>query len=152
MSVRNFLLKIGFLDLNQMRMSLFVQESEEKMIIWAFENGLYDIRLAAVHYFISTKSSRSISILHIAMNDEIEIVSQEAMLGLENVEISSQLIKEISEKRQFWIDENVYREGRRNRDHLKTSPLTESKERGSKKSLDNARSMLKKPMNGGKWF
>ena len=129
-----------------------IDESNNQMIRWAFNNGRYDVRMLAVDYFVDQKVKDAKLLLQTAMHDEIEIVSQAAMSGLEGLEPSMKLIKEIAAKRQHWIDENEYRKGRRNREHRKTSPLTESKERGSKKTLDNVRNMLKRPMNGGKWF
>lgn len=152
MSIRNFFLKIGFLDLNQTRMDRLVEEKDEEMIIWAFKNGLYNIRRSAVQYFSESSSAQAISILRTAINDETELVSQEAMSALEKHDPSSEIIHEIAEKRQFWINDHAYRESRRNREHRTFSVLTEPKERGSKKTLDNVRNMLKKPMIGGKWF
>ncbi len=122
------------------------------MIFWAFENGVYNIRKLAVRYFISNRSAFSIDVLKRAMHDNIEVISQEAMIGLEKLGVSFDLAEEIAGKRLFWIEENRYRDGRRNRKHRKESVLINLKERGSKKSLDSVRIMLKKPMNGGKWF
>lgn len=152
MLLRNFFLKIGFLDLTQTRMDQLVEEKDEKMIIWAFKNGLYNIRMSAVQFFGTNNSSQAISTLRTALNDETERVSQEAMSALEKLDQSPSILHEITEKRQFWVDENAYRETRRNREHKTFSVLTEPKERGSKKTLDNVRNMLKKPMIGGKWF
>ena len=133
-------------------MNQLMAESDKSMILWAFQHGLYNIRRSAVHYFIEQKSPESISVLRTALHDDIQVISQEAMSGLEKFGASSEVLQEIAEKRQYWIDENAYREGRRNRAHRKSSVLTESKERGSKKTLDNVRNMLKKPLIGGKWF
>lgn len=129
-----------------------IDASDVGMIQWAFENGRYDVRLLAVQYFANKRDPNSISLLEKAMNDDTEVISQAAMTGLECLTKSEETLQRISEKRQYWIDENEYREGRRNREHRKTSVMAESKERGSKKTLDKARNMLKKPLNSGKWF
>lgn len=152
MLLRNFFLKIGFLDLTQTRMDQLVEEKDEKMITWAFKNGLYNIRRSAVKYFSGSSATPAISILRDAIHDETELVSQEAMSALEKRDSSPEIIQEITKKRQFWIEDYEYRESRRNREHRTFSVLTEPKERGSKKTLDNVRNMLKKPMIGGKWF
>ena len=128
------------------------EESNYDMIQWAFDNGKYDVRLMAVEYFIRSKGRASVSFLTKAMNDATEVVSQAAMSGLDAFPHTQEVQDMVAEKRQFWLNEQQYREGRRNRSHIKTSVLTESKERGSKKTLDNVRNMLKKPINGGKWF
>ena len=152
MKFRNILLKLGLFDLNSKRMQQLVHTSDHRMIRWAYDNGKYNIRLMAVEYFAKTNLHDSIPFLLKAMEDKTEIISQTAVSGLERLSDSAEILKECANKRQFWMDENNYREGRRNRVHHKSSALSESKERGSKKTLDNVRNMLKKPMIGGKWF
>lgn len=152
MALRHFLLKIGFLDLNENRMNDLISESNGDMIRWAFNTGRYNVRMLAIEYFVNHKVVDASALLQTAVDDKTEIVSQAAMLGIEQFKPTQTQIEQIAAKRQYWIDENEYRKGRRNRVHRKTSPLTESKERGSKKTLDNMRSMLKKPMGSGKWF
>lgn len=152
MKLQHVLLKIGLIDLNPKRMQDLIDASNVAMIHWAFENGRYDVRLMAVEHFSNRKDEDSKSLLKKAIGDSTEVVSQAAMSGLENVTDSMETHQMIAEKRQFWIDEKNYRQGRRSREHRKTSVMTESKERGSKKTLDNVRSMLKKPLNSGKWF
>jgi len=152
MNIGHFLLKIGLRDLNSKRMQRLVDESNDRMIIWAYEHGKWDVRLMAVDYFAQTEKKLAVLFLKTAMYDRIELISRKAMSELENLTDSEEMHELIVEKRQSWIDENEYREERRNRSHRKTSVLAESKERGSKKTLDNVRNMLKKPMIGGKWF
>lgn len=152
MKLQHLLLKVGLIDLTAVRMRDLIAESDRSMIQWAFENGRYDVRLMAVEFFTVTKDLDSMTFLKKAVDDETEIISQAAMSGLDDFSGSQEIQQMITEKRQFWIDENKYREGRRNRSHRKTSVLAESKERGSKETLDNVRNMLKKPMLGGKWF
>lgn len=152
MSVRNFFLKIGLIDLKATQMERLIQHSDDQMILWAFQNGRYDVRLMAVHYFSDKKGLGALEILTEALDDETELISQEAMKGLEKGQATAEIQARIEKKRLFWEEENTYREGRRNREHMKTSVMTESKERGSKRSMENLRNMLKKPMNSGKWF
>jgi hypothetical protein len=143
---------MGVLELNAARMHVILEDSDEKMIIWAFENGRYDVRKLAVDYFSKQKKKKFISLLQAGMHDETHLVSQTAMRGLELLVISPEMTEEIAAKRKFWIEEKEYREARRKREHLKTSVMAEPNERGSKRTMDNFRNMLRKPMNGGKWF
>lgn len=152
MSLRNALLKIGLVDLNVRQMEKLMRESNSEMIVWAFRNGRYDVRNLAVNYFGKNGSDDSLLILQEAVDDEVDVVSLNAMSQLEKLSDDPVILNQIERKREYWHAENVYREKRRNRSHKKQSVFTESKERGSKKTLDNVRNMLKKPMIGGKWF
>jgi hypothetical protein len=143
---------MGLLELNLKQMQRLVDEPKDELITWAYDHGKWDVRLMAVDYYTKQESELADSFLKMAMYDDIELISQKAMSELEKRTDSEEIHQFIVEKRQFWIDQQEYSEGRRNRTHLKSSVLTEPKERGSKKTLDNVRNMLKKPMNGGKWF
>lgn len=129
-----------------------MRESNSGMIIWAFRNGRYDVRNLAVNYFGKNGSDDSLLILQEAVDDEVDVVSLNAILQLEKLSDDPVILNQIERKREYWRAENAHREKRRNRSHKKQSVFTESKERGSKKTLDNVRNMLKKPMIGGKWF
>ena len=95
MSICNFLLKIGFLDLTVGRMHSFVDESNRPMILWAFANGRYDVRKLGVEYFIENSESDSIPILQKAINDKVEMISQTAMTGLERLTTSPEIHKKL---------------------------------------------------------
>jgi len=133
-------------------MEKFIHESNSEMIIWAFRNGRYDVRNLAVNYFGKNESDDALTMLQEAVNDKVDVVSLNAIFQLEKLCDDPVVLNQIERKKEYWQAENAYREKRRNRSHKKQSVFTESKERGSKKTLDKVRSMLKKPMNGGKWF
>lgn len=152
MTLRTFFLKVGLIDLTVDEMKKMMDASNSEMIVWAFRNGRYDVRKLAVDYFSMNPSRATVPLLENAMYDETELVSQAAMNALEAHPHSTALAQKIAAQRSYWSSENDYREERRNRAHKKQSVLTESKERGSKRTLDNVRNMLKKPINGGKWF
>ncbi len=152
MSLRNALLKMGLVDLNVHQMEKLMRESSSEMIIWAFRNGRYDVRNLAVNYFGMNESDCAVPMLQEAVDDEVDVVSLNAMSQLEKLSDDPVILNQIERKRKYWQAENMHREKRRNRSHKKQSVFTESKERGSKKTLDNVRNMLKKPMIGGKWF
>lgn len=143
---------MGVIELNTAQMEKLIHASDVDMIVWAFRHGRYDVRKLAVDYFGANPSLRSIALLEEAIYDDTVWVSEAAMNALEEHSDSADIKRRISERRAYRISENNYREERRNRAHKKQSVLTESKERGSKKTLDNVRNMLKKPINGGKWL
>ncbi len=152
MSLRTVFLKMGLLDLNVKQMEQLMHESDWEMIVWAFRNGRYDVRNLAVSYFAECGSHDAVLLLQEALEDEVEAISLNAISQLESVSDDPAVLDQTKRKGVYWSEENAYREKRRNRSHKKQSVLTEPKERGSKKTLDKVRSMLKKPMNGGKWF
>jgi hypothetical protein len=143
---------MGLLDLNVHQMEKLMRESNSGMIVWAFRNGRYDVRYLAVNYFGKIESDITVPMLQEAVDDEVDVVSLNAMSQLEKLSDDPVILNQLERKREYWRAENAHREKRRNRSHKKQSVLTESKERGSKKTLDNVRNMLKKPMIGGKWF
>lgn len=152
MSFRNVLLKMGLVDLNVHQMEKLMHESNSEMIIWAFRNGRYDVRNRAVNYFGKNESDDAVPMLQEAVDDEVDVVSLNAMVQLEKLSNDPVILNQIERKREYWRTENAHREKRRNRSHKKQSVFSEPKERGSKKTFDNVRNMLKKPMIGGKWF
>lgn len=152
MNWNHFLLKIGIRELNAWRMGFLVSEGEDDMIRWAFENGRYDVRLQAVHYFEHSSVPLANRILLEAIYDETGVVAYAAITAMEKRIVSEEVQVKIEERKQFWIELKAHREERRNREHTANPSFREPKERGSKKSFDNFRAMLQKPMNTGKWF
>lgn len=143
---------MGLIELNTHQMEKLIHELNWDMIVWAFRNGRYDVRNLAVNYFGKNESDDALTMLQEAVDDEVDVVSLNAMSQLEKLSDDPVILNQIERKKEYWQAENAHREKRRNRSHKRQSVLTESKERGSKKTLDKVRSMLKKPMNGGKWF
>ncbi len=133
-------------------MEVLVVEAEDDMIRWAFDNGRYDVRIQAVHYFEHSLVPIADRILLSAMYDDTGLVSYAGMLALEKRNTSAEVKSKMEERKQFWTEQKAHRKERRNREHMPNSTHREPKELGSKKSINNLLAMLQKPMNTRKWF
>ena len=134
------------------RIESWIDEKKIEELEYALKHGTYKIREEAVLGLGKLKSERSLSVISALLDDDVRPVSCAAMNAIESIGLDSDLEKRIEGKKAFWKKEEL-----REKESAKTFltnklPKSYSLERGSKKTLENAKQMLKKPMLGGKWF
>lgn len=118
-------------------------------IEFALQNGLYDVRKASAEYLGENDCGSAIPLLVKALDDEVQVVSESVMKALESLSDSEEIKAKIESKKEFWVKRAEEAESK-----LVTEKLyqRERKERPSKKTYENIKQMLRKPMNSGKWF
>lgn len=141
--------KLGLIYLNEKW--LLRQKSKKNFdgIHFVLFHGRYDIRKLAVEYLGLIKDKRSLPYLLKAIDDEVQIVSESAMNAIELIGGSQEALKKIEAKRSYWKEQEARAKLKQPR-HIPYAPPR--KERPSKKSFENLKKMLMKPMNSGKWF
>ncbi|MCR9174040.1 MAG: hypothetical protein NXI10_16175 [bacterium] len=119
-------------------------------IEYALKRGTYDIRALAAKYLGELRSSVSKHALVSSIDDSVYLVSEAAMCALENIGVDADIQETIQKKRLFWVERKKEPEikGR----SQEKGYMPEKKDRPSRKSFENLKQMLRKPMNSGKWF
>ena len=119
-------------------------------LIYALQNGLYDVRKRAAEGLGELEVKNAIPYLIKAIDDKVKIVSFASMNSLERIGIDSEIENMIMIKKEYWETKELEAQ-KRAKEKLKI-PNIYKWERPSKQTLENIREMLKKPMNTGKWF
>ena len=119
-------------------------------IEYALQNGLYDIRKQAANYLGELESEASRLLLVQTINDPVPAVSKAAMKALEEIGVGTIIKEHIASKRSYWKDykKEIVTENRSS----DSKYIPDRKDRPSRKSFENLKQMLRKPMNSGKWF
>ena len=145
-----FLVLNGFIDLTPKWLEKKIERKDLRMIHYGLQMGRYDTRELAAKYLGKIKSVDSTDNLLNAIDDPVPAVSEAAMCALEGIDINSDVIRRIQDKRAYWKKRELNRGNSGRSDEKKYIP--ERKDRPSRKSYENLKQMLRKPMNSGKWF
>ncbi len=143
------LFHMGLLTLNQKWLDKQISKNNVDALHFALVHGLYDIRLKAAEHLGTLREQASAPFLKAAIDDEVQLVSEAAMHALELIGCSAEIQSEIETKRRYWLTRSEQAKNKKPREKTYTP---NRKERPSKKSFENLKNMLKKPMNTGKWF
>lgn len=127
-----------------------IVRNDLKSIEFALEFGLYHIREMAAKHLGKIQSESSKEPLILAVDDPVPAVSEAAMRALETIGCDSTISSKIETKRAYWLQVEQEKKTKDRSSEKKYMP--ERKDRPSRKSFENLKSMLRKPMNSGKWF
>lgn len=145
-----FLVLNGFIDLTPKWLKRKIAREELRMIHYGLQMGRYDTRELAAKHLGRIKSVESTENLINAIDDPVPAVSEAAMCALEIIGISPDIERRIQEKRAYWKKRELNKGTSNHSSEKKYIP--ERKDRPSRKSYENLKQMLRKPMNSGKWF
>lgn len=145
-----FLVTQGFIELTPKWLQKKIDRSDITMIQYGLQLGRYDTRELAADYLGKIKSVESYEKLTNAIDDLVPAVSEAAMCALEKMDTTPEVEKRIQDKRTYWKRLEMNR-GTSDRSKEKKF-MRERKDRPSRKSFENLKQMLRKPMNSGKWF
>lgn len=144
-----FFIRLGFVRMTPRWMKRKRLKNNTDALEFALKYGLYDARQLACQFLGELKAEKSIPLLETALDDSVKLVSYAAMEALESLN-PSVFASKIAAKKDAWKKIELERERRASEEKVHFSP--NKKERPSKKSYENAKQMLRKPMIGGKWF
>jgi HEAT repeat protein len=132
------------------KVAVWKERREVAMLAYALRLGLYDVRLKAVEALGEIESGESVPVLLDALEDKVEKVMLAAATALRRIGTTPEIEAKITAtlERRERIKEAIA-ERRRNKKKYVDIPKWD---RPSKKTLENLKQMLKKPMNQGKWL
>ena len=148
--IYRFLVKTGIIRIKTSWLERKIVRKDINALEFALETGLYDIREMAARHLGKLESKVSKEKLIRAMDDPVPAVSEAAMQALEKIDGDTSLTRSIEQKRAYWKALALERKTRDRSAEKKYMP--ERKDRPSRKSFENLKQMLRKPMNSGKWF
>jgi|GEM_PF-5651833 len=148
----NFLLSVGFIRLTAERVAAWIEDKKVAELEYALLHGTYQIRVQSVQGLSSLRSKTSLPLVIAALDDVVKPVSLAAMDAIEVIGSNSDLIQMVQDKREFWRKKELKEKESAKLFLTKRIPKSYSPERGTKKTLEHLRNMLRKPMLGGKWF
>lgn len=142
----------GFLQLNKKQIENWASKGKIEDLEFALQHGDFKIREQVLHALGELKSTSSIDFILEKIEDKIKIVSLAAISALEKIGVDSDIKKQMENKLAYWKEKEKIETENRKKLSQRTHTDTHHWERTSKKTLDNVKQMLKKPMIGGKWF
>ncbi|XOV66941.1 MAG: HEAT repeat domain-containing protein [Fluviicola sp.] len=146
----SILIKTGYKRVNEKWLNKQFARGKVDAIEYALRKGHYDVRQLAVEYLGDLDSKKSIPLLISTIDDPVSSVSEAAMNSLEKIGTDLATKSRIQEKRAYWKKHKSKVEIKDRSPENKFTP--ERKDRPSRKSFENLKQMLRKPMNSGKWF
>lgn len=127
-----------------------IESNDIDAIAFGITYGMYNVRVPSVNYLSKIDSEDSRRVLISAIDDPMKLVSETAIESLERMNCSDFTKNKIHRRKLYW---NQIETEKLNRQKSKEKMyMPERKDRPSRKSFENLKQMLRKPMNSGKWF
>ncbi|WP_321369092.1 HEAT repeat domain-containing protein [uncultured Draconibacterium sp.] len=105
MNTFSYLYKIGFIRLTKKKVEKWNRIQNIDKLIFALENGLYDIRILAAKYLGNLKDRNAIPVLRKSLNDKVKPVSLQSAESLRRLTNNADIEIEIREKLKYWEEE-----------------------------------------------
>lgn len=125
----------------------WIRKGDISFLEYAAQNGLHNIRRDAIIGLGILNSKDSESILTDAIDDSYRSVSLAAIDALKNMNRTPELNQRMEEKEKYWAERTI-----KNKPAEKWKSKMPKWERNSKKTFENVKELLRKPVNIGKWF
>jgi tagatose-1,6-bisphosphate aldolase len=93
---------VGIIRLTKKKVEKWNQTENTEKLIFALENGLYDIRCLAAKFLGKRKEERVINALRVSLNDNVKVVSIESAKSLVKLTENVEILKDIEEKLEYW--------------------------------------------------
>jgi len=100
-----YLYKIGFIRLTKKKVENWNRMQNIDKLIFALENGVYDIRILAAKYLGNLRDHKAIPALRKSLDDKVKPVSLESAESLRRLTNNTDIETEIREKLKYWEDE-----------------------------------------------
>lgn len=127
-----------------------IDSNDVDAIAFGLLYGKYNVRVPAVNYLSKIDSDNSRRALISAIDDPMKQVSFTAMESLELRNCSDIVKDKIESRKQYWKQVETEKQNRQKSKNKFYTP--DRKDRPSRKSFENLKQLLRKPMNSGKWF
>ncbi|NHN27929.1 hypothetical protein FIA58_019805 [Flavobacterium jejuense] len=117
------------------------------------KKGHYKNRMQIAEQLEQLNDIGKLELLPILINDSIEFIFEKTTVVSETLFLKKDLKAKIEERKIYWLNKKNAEEKQKGitSENLKNTSNFKRKF-GSGESLKNAKEMLKKPMNTGKWF
>ncbi len=106
MNTLAFLYKNGLIRLTEKRIEQWNRMQETAKLVFALENGLYDVRLLAAKHLGNLRDINAVPALRKSLNDKVKIVSLESAQSLRKLTNDPDIETEIREKQEYWAEED----------------------------------------------
>ncbi|WP_163324474.1 HEAT repeat domain-containing protein [Draconibacterium mangrovi] len=112
MTTLSFLHKNGLIKLTQKRVEQWYRMQDTSKLVFALENGLYDVRLLAAKHLGNLRAVNAVSALRKSLNDKVKLVSLESAQALRKLTNDPVIIAEIDNKLKYWEEEEEKEQNR----------------------------------------
>lgn len=118
MTIKPCLYKTGLLRLTQKKIKKWERQKETAKLIFAFETGMYDIRMSAAEALGNLNTEKVIPTLRKGLQDEVMGVFIAVAQALKRISKDPEIWQEIAERSARWQE----REDQRRENFWKQSP------------------------------
>ncbi|WP_319590671.1 hypothetical protein [uncultured Draconibacterium sp.] len=137
-----FLHKNGLIRLTEKRVEHWNTMQDTPKLVFALENGLFDVRLLAAKYLGNLRDINAVPALRKSLNDKVKIVSLESAEALRKLTNDPDIEQEIREKLNYWAEEEE-----RERNRIINNEVHVDMPKWKKRDwVAIVKNMLKKPM------
>lgn len=147
-----FFLKLGFIELNEERVSQWIAEEKVHLLEYALQHGLFKVRLKVLKGLGGLNARESLHLVLSALDDKVSTVAFAAIKVLEEWSLHQSYEVKINKILAYWEREEERQKEVAKTFMTKKLPPSYESRRTSKLTFENAKEMLKKPMPGSKWL
>lgn len=102
MNAYSYLYKYGLFKLSKRKIEKWNRMQDVPKLIFALENGLYDVRLLAAKYLGNLRDYSAVPFLRRSLHDKVKVVSLESAKSLRLLTNNPEVEIEIKEKLEEW--------------------------------------------------
>lgn len=150
--LKKLLYQYHLLELDCNTVDHWIENHQMEDLTFALQNGNYKVRAQVLSELGNIKSHSFTHLIVEKLDDKVKMVSWAAISTLEKMGITPEIQNKVDAKIKYWKEKEILDEEKRKKFKHRTGSDVPKWERPSKKTLENVKQMLKKPMIGGKWF
>jgi len=150
--LKKLLYQYHLLELDCKTVDHWIENHQIENLTFALQNGDYKVRAQVLCELGNIKSNSFTHLIVEKLDDKVKMVSWAAISTLQKMGTSPEIQNRVDAKIKYWNEKEILDEEKRKKFKHRTGSDAPKWERPSKKTLENVKQMLKKPMIGGKWF
>lgn len=146
------LFSIGLLNLTLSKVDRWKNRRSTDRLEYVVQHGVYNVRERAIQALGELESRTSIPLLIDALDDRVRTVAIAAANALKRLGTTTEVDQKIAETMKMWTRRQQERSTRLENSLKNKGNSAARWDRPSRKTLENVKEMLRKPMNTGKWL
>jgi septin family protein len=150
--LKKLLYQYHLLELDCKTVEDWIENHQMEDLKFALQNGNYKVRALVLSELGNIKFHSFTHLIVEKLDDKVKMVSCAAISTLEKMGTTPEIQNKVDAKIKYWKEKEILDEEKRKKFKHRTESDAPKWERPSKKTLENVKQMLKKPMIGGKWF
>ena len=147
------LYKISYFKIPVFLMKYLISKKKIKSLKVVSKHGHYKDRIYIAEKINALSNDNKIQLIEILLDDKVEFISKLVIKFTKKTRLSEYVLEKAIEKEKFWKKKEVERDIKKEKMNKMLKNSTNRKRKFSNgESYQNAKNMLKKPMNTGRWM